>query len=310
MIYSTDEQYEGKKEMILFFSIHFYFLDSSASKLSNENYNNHVSRSAKAVKSTRSQRIPSISLVTMQEDHDYDEPPCPSFDLHLYAHIDRSSLNRCVFTPIPHQTALQDEQSQPISRKRKFESVDSANEYIRNAKFGNDNGELANIIYNMDMRLDQLTRTCNGLRSSMHTLMKMVTQLVSNHTQSTDTNDFDDTSQMGLPYVRSSSSVSSKSASNRNKRIHSNTDIVSQRPTEFLCRLIRKVYSTNEIVAGINPDERLDRIKEAVADRYFPDEPERFETFWAREAHQSILGQARAQRCRDKKARNYLADNR
>ncbi|CAF3379141.1 unnamed protein product [Rotaria sp. Silwood1] len=184
MIYSTDEQYEGKKEMILFFSIHFfYFLDSSASKLSNENYNNHVSRSAKAVKSTRSQRIPSISLVTMQEDHDYDEPPCPSFDLHLYAHIDRSSLNRCVFTPIPHQTALQDEQSQPISRKRKFESVDSANEYIRNAKFGNDNGELANIIYNMDMRLDQLTRTCNGLRSSMHTLMKMVTQLVSNHTQ-------------------------------------------------------------------------------------------------------------------------------
>jgi hypothetical protein len=41
---------------------------------------------------------------------------------------------------------------------------------------------------------------------------------------------------------------------------------------------------------------------EAVADRYFPGEPERFETFWAREAHQSILGQARAQRCRDKKA--------
>ena len=29
---------------------------------------------------------------------------CPSFDLHLYAHIDHSSLNRCVFTPVPHQT--------------------------------------------------------------------------------------------------------------------------------------------------------------------------------------------------------------
>lgn len=66
---------------------------------------------------------------------------------------------------------------------------------------------------------------------------------------------------------------------------------------------------------------------EAVADRYFPNDSERFESFWAREAHQSILGQARAQRCRDKKAgylnhflflflnlllylfRNYLADN-
>ena len=106
-------------------------------------------------------------------------------------------------------------------------------------------------------------------------------------------------SQMGLPYVRSSSSVSSKSTSNRNRRSRNNTDSISQRPTEFLCRLIRKVYSTNEIVAGITPDERLDRIKgkisnkfyylkkivtlinciEAVADRYFPDDPERFEAF-------------------------------
>lgn len=60
----------------------------------------------------------------MQDDHDYDErknhvccsfqinsgrfiiilAPCPSFDLHLYAHIDQSSLNRCVFTPVPHQS--------------------------------------------------------------------------------------------------------------------------------------------------------------------------------------------------------------
>lgn len=35
----------------------------------------------------------------------------------------------------------------------------------------------------MDTRLDQLTRTCNGLRSSMHTLTKMVSQLVNNQTQ-------------------------------------------------------------------------------------------------------------------------------
>jgi len=293
MIYSTDEQYE----------------DSSTPKINNEDNNNHFPRSVKDIRSIRSSIIPSISLSTMQDDHDYDLPPCPSFDLHLYAHIDRSSLNRCVFTPIPHQTVLHDEQSQPIPRKRKFESVDTANEYIKSTKLGNDNGELADIIYNMDVRLDELTRTCNGLRSSIHTLTKMVTQLVNNQKQTTNTNDLD-ASQMGLPYIRSSSSVSSKSASNRNKQLRNSTDIVSQRPTEFLCRLIRKVYSTNEIVAGITPDERLDRIKEAVADRYFSDEPERFESFWAREAHQSILGQARAQRCREKKAGNYLPDNR
>jgi hypothetical protein len=35
----------------------------------------------------------------------------------------------------------------------------------------------------MDMRLDDLTRTCNGLRSSIHTLTKMVTQLVNNQRQ-------------------------------------------------------------------------------------------------------------------------------
>ncbi len=35
----------------------------------------------------------------------------------------------------------------------------------------------------MDMRLDELTRTCNGLRSSIHTLTRMVTQLVNNQKQ-------------------------------------------------------------------------------------------------------------------------------
>lgn len=123
---------------------------------------------------------------------------------------------------------------------------------------------------------------------------------------------------MELSYGRSLSNASSKTTTNRNKRLRNNNDTFSQRPTEFLCRLIRKVYSTNEIVAGISADERLDRIKgsiaslhthcndhrclEAVADRYFPEDRDRLEIFWAREAHQSILGQARAQRCRDKKA--------
>ena len=104
------------------FSGFLFFSDSSTSKLINEDNNNYHPRSIKPVKNTRSQIIPSISLATMQDDHDYDErkymsnqidwlrliifvAPCPSFDLHLYAHIDHSSLNRCVFTPIPHQTS-------------------------------------------------------------------------------------------------------------------------------------------------------------------------------------------------------------
>lgn len=77
----------------------------------------------------------------------------------------------------------EDEQPQQISRKRKFQSSDASNDHVKNTKFGNDNGELADIIYNMDMRLDDLTRTCNGLRSSLHTLTKMVTQLVHNQKQ-------------------------------------------------------------------------------------------------------------------------------
>jgi len=74
-------------------------------------------------------------------------------------------------------------------------------------------------------------------------------------------NDLDEMSHTVLPYVRSSPNASSKRTPNRNRRLDSMNDIVSQRPTDFLCRLIRKAYSTDEIVAGITPDERLDRIK-------------------------------------------------
>jgi hypothetical protein len=66
-----------------------------------------------------------------------------------------------------------------MSLKRKYQSFD----HSKNTRFGNDNGELAEIVYQMDMRLDELTRTCNGLRSSLHNLTKMVTQLVNNQKQ-------------------------------------------------------------------------------------------------------------------------------
>lgn len=48
-----------------------------------------------------------------------------------------------------------------------------------------------------------------------------------------------------------------------------NADIAAQRPTDLLCRLIRKVYSTNEIVAGIDHDERLDRIKGKILNKFW-----------------------------------------
>ncbi len=89
--------------------------------------------------------------------------------------------------------------------------------------------------------------------------------------QDTNPDEFDDMSQIGLPYVRSSSNISSKTTPNRNRRSHNNNNIesVSPRPTEFLCRLIRKVYSTNEIVAGITQDERLDRIKGKIENLFY-----------------------------------------
>lgn len=63
---------------------------------------------------------------------------------------------------------------------------------------------------------------------------------------------------MELPYVRSSSNVPSKRIRQSDSSMNG---IVAQRPTDFLCRLIRKAYSTDEIIAGITPDERLERIK-------------------------------------------------
>ncbi len=74
MIYSTDEHYEGNKENIYFyFLIKFLIcLDSSTSKIITEDNNNHFPRSVKDIRSIRSSIIPSISLSTMQDDHDYD----------------------------------------------------------------------------------------------------------------------------------------------------------------------------------------------------------------------------------------------
>jgi hypothetical protein len=76
--------------------------------------------------------------------------------------------------------------------------------------------------------------------------------------QNNDTEEFDEEE---FTFEHSSSDASPKTTTNRNKRLRNNDSPFLQRPTEFLCRLIRKVYSTNEIVAGITRDERLDRIK-------------------------------------------------
>ena len=79
----------------------------------------------------------------------------------------------------------------------------------------------------------------------------------------------DDLSQIESPSLHSSSSISTKTIPNRSKRLRGNNETIGQRPTEFLCRLIRKVYSISEIVAGITPDERLEKIKGEIRSLFF-----------------------------------------
>ncbi len=81
VLFISDDVYNGriisrqKKKIFLWLDNKLFFsADSSTSKLNNEDSNNNYQiRSVKAVKSTKSRIIPSISLATMEEDQDYDE---------------------------------------------------------------------------------------------------------------------------------------------------------------------------------------------------------------------------------------------
>ncbi|CAF2889213.1 unnamed protein product [Rotaria sp. Silwood2] len=75
--------------------------------------------------------------------------------------------------------------------------------------------------------------------------------------------------------------------------------------TAIHCKLIRKLYSPEEIINGeaLNEqDERFEIVKAMIA-AFFENEPEKFKRFWDGVGGKHIGGQKRAARSRSKKAR-------
>ncbi|CAF1489580.1 unnamed protein product [Rotaria sordida] len=72
-------------------------------------------------------------------------------------------------------------------------------------------------------------------------------------------------------------------------------------PTMFLCKLVRRLYTTEEIEERVVHDDRMTAIKKAVRIAYYPDEQVKFNLFWGTEAHLSLQGQRRAQKSRTRK---------
>ncbi|CAF4118604.1 unnamed protein product [Rotaria magnacalcarata] len=72
-------------------------------------------------------------------------------------------------------------------------------------------------------------------------------------------------------------------------------------PTNLLCKLIRQLYSNDEIVQGIQEDPRLLSIKKAICAAYYSDDKSKFDVFCATQGIKSIHGQARSQKSRNKK---------
>ncbi|CAF2922198.1 unnamed protein product [Rotaria sp. Silwood2] len=75
--------------------------------------------------------------------------------------------------------------------------------------------------------------------------------------------------------------------------------------TGIHCKLIRKLYSEEEIINGEakhEEDERFDVVKAMVA-AFFENKPEKFDSYWKHVGSKHVGGQKRAARSRSKKAR-------
>ncbi|CAF4022823.1 unnamed protein product [Rotaria magnacalcarata] len=75
-------------------------------------------------------------------------------------------------------------------------------------------------------------------------------------------------------------------------------------PTALLCKLVRRLYSTDEIVEGVKEDPRMLSIKEAVCAAYYSSDTIKFDVFWKIHGIKTLQGQARSQKSRDKKTKS------
>ncbi|CAF3129620.1 unnamed protein product [Rotaria sp. Silwood2] len=86
-------------------------------------------------------------------------------------------------------------------------------------------------------------------------------------------------------------------------------------PTTFLCNLVRKMYTTDEIKSRVPQlksqagDERLEKIKECLVQLYFSQNPSLINTFMKSKGHDSLYWQERSQRSRDKSKARAAQNN-
>ncbi|CAF1397640.1 unnamed protein product [Rotaria sordida] len=76
--------------------------------------------------------------------------------------------------------------------------------------------------------------------------------------------------------------------------------------TGIHCKLIRKLYSEEEIINGEaknEEDKRFDIVKGAMIAAFFENKPEKFDSYWKHVGSKHVGGQKRAARSRSKKAR-------
>ncbi|CAF1358198.1 unnamed protein product, partial [Didymodactylos carnosus] len=195
------------------------------------------------------------------------------------------SRSRSASTPL----ATRNESNHQLSRKRHRNVIDTdeANFSEIRIELKRIKVEMKQISLNIDgvsTKLDESINTCNDLKASLASLTKIMMEVLNIQKFATSTN----VQQENRPVITCNG-------------INLTSDpIPPQKPTALLCRLIRKLCTSKEISDGIIPDERFEKIKEAIGVTYYPGDNTKLDVFWHGEAHDSILGQARAQRSRNK----------
>ncbi|CAF4825794.1 unnamed protein product [Rotaria sp. Silwood1] len=78
------------------------------------------------------------------------------------------------------------------------------------------------------------------------------------------------------------------------------------KPTAFLCKLVRRLYTVQEIENGVAHDERMLKIKQAVRAAYYSNDFVKFDIFWKTQGHISVQGQKRSQNYRTRHRNDHV----
>ncbi|CAF4770341.1 unnamed protein product [Rotaria sp. Silwood1] len=78
------------------------------------------------------------------------------------------------------------------------------------------------------------------------------------------------------------------------------------KPTAFLCKLVRRLYTVQEIENGVAHDERMLKIKQAVRAAYYSNDFVKFDIFRKTQGHISVQGQKRSQNYRTRHRNDHV----